>query len=502
MLNAIHIPFLLCTLVYCGETAAPPCDAQVAFVELALENDSEGGSAVIVISANGAEEDVRVLKGKKMLFLTDEDSDDRHIVQQLPNVWIGVRVTPVPKPLAAHIGREGLMVANVAEGSPADQAGLEQYDVIVSFDGVNVEDMNDLLDAISEAGAGGEAEVTLVRGGKVTNTTITPTKRTEMGEVVFKYEESEDAEHEKELEKYFGHRMKIGPGGGAFVMPHGRMHLPDNVRDILAHMPDFEWGGDFDLDDLDDLDETLHELNITVGDLNSVLDGIDLPFGMKVEIDADDDGAMRWIMKHDADEAREINIKISEDGETVAIHRDEDGVIHVEREDADGSKTSDTYEDAETLRENDPDAYGIYRRFSAGHGPAMFLAHPDLKDLGLRQKKFEVELRGALGSARKAHGDARKAFEKAHKAHRRVKIHREAAADDARAEVRTEMVMIGLGDDGRITIEIKEDGATRKYEFDSREDFEKSEPELYEKYGEHIEKVEGARGDAARVALV
>lgn len=56
--------------------------------------------------------------------------------------WLGLRVTPVPDALAAHLplktddGRAGLgvMVINVVAGGPADGAGLRQYDVIVALD--------------------------------------------------------------------------------------------------------------------------------------------------------------------------------------------------------------------------------------------------------------------------------------------------------------------------------------------------------------------------------
>ncbi len=52
--------------------------------------------------------------------------------------WLGVQFGPVPKPLAAHLklgDEKGQMILNVAEGSPADVAGLQQYDVITALDG-------------------------------------------------------------------------------------------------------------------------------------------------------------------------------------------------------------------------------------------------------------------------------------------------------------------------------------------------------------------------------
>ncbi|HPC21994.1 MAG TPA: hypothetical protein PK920_05860, partial [Phycisphaerae bacterium] len=36
-------------------------------------------------------------------------------IQKMPSQWLGVRLTPIPEPLAAHIGENGVMVANVVQ---------------------------------------------------------------------------------------------------------------------------------------------------------------------------------------------------------------------------------------------------------------------------------------------------------------------------------------------------------------------------------------------------
>ena len=57
---------------------------------------------------------------------------------------------PVPEALAAHVRQGKFMLINIAEGSPADQAGLDQYDVVLSFNDRPIEELSDLLDAIRE----------------------------------------------------------------------------------------------------------------------------------------------------------------------------------------------------------------------------------------------------------------------------------------------------------------------------------------------------------------
>lgn len=52
--------------------------------------------------------------------------------------WLGVQFGPVTKPLSTHLNlgdSSGQMILNVAESSPADIAGLQQYDVITAIDG-------------------------------------------------------------------------------------------------------------------------------------------------------------------------------------------------------------------------------------------------------------------------------------------------------------------------------------------------------------------------------
>lgn len=478
MVSAIHIPFLLCALACTGDAAAPPSDAQAAVVELALKDISGDDASSVVLVRGEADDKNGTLEVVPKVMFFGGDNEDLRVVNELPNVWIGVRVTPVPKPLASHLKREGLMIENVANDSPADRAGLEQYDVIVSLAGKNVDNMNDLLDAVRDAGAGNQVEMVVIRGGAVADVTVTPTERSEMGELSFKYEEAEEPE-DTVLNKYFGHRMKVGPDGAAVLMPHGQMVLPDDVEDILRNIPDFEWSGDFDIEDIEDLIDTQN-----------------LPFGMKIEIDSDDAGGMHWITKHgDQHEiSGEMEIAITENGETTSIRRTDDGEITVVRVDADGNETTDAYDDEDALRDADEDAYKLYQKFSVGRGHAMFMVKPDLNGLGLHQKRFEIELKNALDKVRDA-------TDAADKACRRIEIHRGAADGDAHVDVKSKTVMIRIEDDGRIILDITEDGVSKKYEFKSREDFEREEPELFEKYGKDLE-MEGACGDAQYFAAM
>ena len=50
------------------------------------------------------------------------------------------------------------------EGGPAVKAGLQAYDVILSFDGKTIDDFDDLTSAINDAGIGASAEIEVLRG--------------------------------------------------------------------------------------------------------------------------------------------------------------------------------------------------------------------------------------------------------------------------------------------------------------------------------------------------
>ncbi len=66
--------------------------------------------------------------------------------------WLGIQFGPVSKPLVAHLGLSadsGQMVLNVLKGSPADTAGIQQYDVITHLDGQPTSgDIGEFLDRV------------------------------------------------------------------------------------------------------------------------------------------------------------------------------------------------------------------------------------------------------------------------------------------------------------------------------------------------------------------
>jgi serine protease Do len=59
-----------------------------------------------------------------------------------------------------------VLVAQIDPRSPAYRAGLERGDVIVSFNGQNVNEPTDLVRLIADAAVGSNASIVVVRDGR------------------------------------------------------------------------------------------------------------------------------------------------------------------------------------------------------------------------------------------------------------------------------------------------------------------------------------------------
>ncbi len=66
--------------------------------------------------------------------------------------------------------RDGVLVRGVEEGSPAEAAGIQEGDLLVAAGGKPVPDIDDLHDALRDAGL--PLELTLVRGTEERTVTV------------------------------------------------------------------------------------------------------------------------------------------------------------------------------------------------------------------------------------------------------------------------------------------------------------------------------------------
>ncbi|MEM7508573.1 MAG: DegQ family serine endoprotease [Pseudomonadota bacterium] len=83
--------------------------------------------------------------------------------------WLGVRIQEVTDELGEALGLDkasGALVADVSPGGPAEAAGIEAGDVILKFDGRNVDQMRDLPRMVAETPVGKAVRVVIFRKGK------------------------------------------------------------------------------------------------------------------------------------------------------------------------------------------------------------------------------------------------------------------------------------------------------------------------------------------------
>ena len=95
----------------------------------------------------------------------------------------GIGIITLPEELAAQIDVQGIVVADVSPGSPAEAAGLQGMDaatgrlgdVVTHINGKRVLSVPDLVAELTDTGVGNEAELTVQRDGETRDVTLTVT---------------------------------------------------------------------------------------------------------------------------------------------------------------------------------------------------------------------------------------------------------------------------------------------------------------------------------------
>ena len=83
--------------------------------------------------------------------------------------WLGVMIQKITPELAKSFGldsEQGALVADVAPGGPAEKAGIKRGDVILEFNGQNVEEWSDLPGIVADTPVGAKVKVKIIRDGR------------------------------------------------------------------------------------------------------------------------------------------------------------------------------------------------------------------------------------------------------------------------------------------------------------------------------------------------
>lgn len=391
--------------------------------------------------------------------------------------WIGVRLTPVPAPLRAHLGRDALMIGNVFVGSPADQAGVQQYDVLVSFNGESINEMQDLVDAIVALGAGNGANLVVLRGGREQTLTVTPAERpADSSSLELKYEEPAGAPLVDQ--RYFGHRLQNDPNAGWVLQPLGPLQrLPADVQDQLRDLGSAPWQAW--LDDIKDMQN---------------------PFMIDVQRDPDDRTHV-FVRPPTGDTAENVEISVREvrDGATIAIRRSADGKIQVERTDAAGTTSSAAFESVDALRDADADAYRVYRRYTGYGIKPIITLPPTLQDLPELRLEFQQQLEQNIEQLMKdGHSRIEQSMKDAQRAIDRAReLTERFGSSGSTKHQHSESLQVSVDDEGRVQIERETNGKRESFQFDSLDALRNSQPELYERVAPLIDGHGSGRSRAA-----
>ncbi|WP_353645500.1 DegQ family serine endoprotease [Mesorhizobium sp. WSM2239] len=90
--------------------------------------------------------------------------------------WLGVRIQPVTNDIAETLDMKiakGALVAGIIKGGPVDNGTILPGDVIIKFDGKDVDEMRDLPRVVAESPVGKAVDVVIVRKGKEQTVKVT-----------------------------------------------------------------------------------------------------------------------------------------------------------------------------------------------------------------------------------------------------------------------------------------------------------------------------------------
>lgn len=194
---------------YCGNALAPIIESENNNLadrvsRILKENTTEEASHAVPAEVN--EEDTRIMnipgeeiKGKGQDPSGVRNSEKSNIKMVLLSVfgfiivavvialiastrtpWLGVEFQDVTQDLAnayGYTGTGGVIVVGVTAGSPADNAGIHDGDIIMSWNGSSVADINNLLKNIHQAGVGAKINLTIWHNTKPINVNVTLASR-------------------------------------------------------------------------------------------------------------------------------------------------------------------------------------------------------------------------------------------------------------------------------------------------------------------------------------
>ncbi len=107
----------------------------------------------------------------KVVINTDDDGDG----------WLGISIQELDSKIRAKLDIasdiQGILITEIYDDSPAEEAGLQKHDIIVSIDGEEGKDLSDFVRLIKANDPGADVEIQIYRDGKMKTVGATLGKR-------------------------------------------------------------------------------------------------------------------------------------------------------------------------------------------------------------------------------------------------------------------------------------------------------------------------------------
>ncbi len=377
------------------------------------------GAATIAIAPMGASDNAN-----------DDDGDNDDEFNKGTGPWIGVQLAPVPKVLASHLKLDGerLMILNIAKDSPADDADLEQYDIVVELNGEPAgADAGEFAGRVRKLEVDQPATLTVVREGGKKKINITPSKRPKLSEIKYKFKVEEDVVEDTQESR--GAMFRRGNDGQWQVVPMAPAPPAAPMTPGAPAMPAVPAPPPIRFDII----------------------GRGMPEGNSTFV-----------------------IVESKDGVSTEIRRDADGSVSVTRSNSDGGeKKTRKFKSADELKAGDPAAWEMYRRLRGNQTGA--LNWNGAPAWGGNMSAFnDPSVRRDMDRAR---AELERAMKQVEAANRQGRTWQARSGGDAKPDVRFEQQP-----NGTIRVTTRDGDQELVQVFTNADELKEKRPGLYKKY--------------------
>lgn len=136
-----------------------------------LKGEVIGVNSAIAANSQGIGFAIPIDEAKSVITVLEKDGLIKHGF-----LGVGTYPYPIDPRAATEMGlktTDGALITNVIEGSPAEKAGLKEYDFITKFDDKGIESSAELVKTIGDLGVGKKVKIEFIREGKVKRTEAT-----------------------------------------------------------------------------------------------------------------------------------------------------------------------------------------------------------------------------------------------------------------------------------------------------------------------------------------